>query len=89
MAQGRGSAAATRDPAMGPRAAGGAGAPSSRTPPHPAPTHEAAPWTSTRALLSLRSSGTSTALMTAGGGTCLGAVCPSRDGPSAVPPRTR
>ena len=31
--------AATRGPAMGPRTAGGAGAPSSRTPPHPASTN--------------------------------------------------
>ena len=38
---------------MGPRAAGGAGAPSSRTPPHPASKpHEAAPRSNPRALLS-------------------------------------
>jgi hypothetical protein len=55
MAQGRGSAAAAWDPAVGPRAAGGAGAPSSRTPPHPTPTSKrAAPRTSSRTPLSTR-----------------------------------
>ena len=40
---------------MGPRAAGGAGAPSSRTPPHPTPTAKrAVPWTSSRTPLSPR-----------------------------------
>lgn len=40
--------AATRGPAMGPRAAGGAGAPSSRTPPHPAADKQRRPPAGTR-----------------------------------------
>ena len=75
MVQGRGSAAAAWDPAMGPRAAGGAGAPSSRTPSHPTPTAmRAAPRTSTRTLLSAQATITYYCAGDGRAGACLAAA---------------